>query len=237
MATWLNVILRLIPIATASLLSLSAGDVRAQEKVYSSGALVIAPSLQAGAPTTGAHEIGELSVDANGILWVCTGAGTPGTWAATNNSSVGAQSAPPGVVIAFAGAAAPPGYLLCNGAQVSRTTYAALFAVIGTTYGAGDGSTTFTLPDLRGEFVRGLDGGRNVDPQRTLGSAQAFNLPSHRHVVGGGWGTYGWYPEDAVSYSSWDSHAAVNRLTAPTPYEIGSEVRPRNVALNFIIAH
>lgn len=66
---------------------------------------------------------------------------------------------PTGTVYDFAGAEAnvPTGYLLCYGQNVSRTTYAALFALIGTTYGAGDGSTTFGLPDLRGRVVAGKD--------------------------------------------------------------------------------
>ena len=50
---------------------------------------------------------------------------------------------------------APDGWLICDGSQVSRTTYSDLFSVIGTTFGSGDGSTTFTLPDLRAAFVRG----------------------------------------------------------------------------------
>ena len=70
---------------------------------------------------------------------------------------------PAGTVNAFAGASAPDGYLLCNGGTISRSIYSDLFASIGTTYGAGDGSTTFALPDLRGEFLRGLDSGRGVD--------------------------------------------------------------------------
>lgn len=66
---------------------------------------------------------------------------------------------PAGFVIAFsASSTTPSGYLLCNGAAVSRTTYAALFAVIGTTYGAGDGSTTFNLPDLVGRVIQGTGG-------------------------------------------------------------------------------
>lgn len=64
-------------------------------------------------------------------------------------------SAPSGTVVALAGEAVPYGWLECHGAAVSRQTYATLFAVIGTRYGAGDGSTTFNLPDLRGEFIRG----------------------------------------------------------------------------------
>jgi hypothetical protein len=68
-------------------------------------------------------------------------------------------STPTGSVIWYAANAAPTGYLEADGAAVSRTTYAALFTAIGTTFGAGDGSTTFNLPDLRGEFIRGWDDG------------------------------------------------------------------------------
>ena len=80
---------------------------------------------------------------------------------------------PAGTVIYTARSTAPTGYLAANGAAVSRTTYATLFAAIGTVYGGGDGSTTFNLPDLRGEFIRGLDSGRGIDSGRTLGSTQA----------------------------------------------------------------
>lgn len=63
----------------------------------------------------------------------------------------------PGVVLPFAGSSAPNGWLLCHGQAVSRTTYNALFAAIGTTFGSGDGSTTFNLPDLRGRVAAGKD--------------------------------------------------------------------------------
>lgn len=65
-------------------------------------------------------------------------------------------STPAGAVIFFAGAAAPTGWLLCNGQAVSRTTYAALFAAIGVVYGVGNGSTTFNVPDLRGRVPVGV---------------------------------------------------------------------------------
>ena len=87
-----------------------------------------------------------------------------------------------GAIDFFALAAVPAGYLKANGAAVSRTTYAALFAAIGTVFGAGDGSTTFNLPDLRGEFVRGLDDGRGVDASRALGSSQSSQNLSHTHT-------------------------------------------------------
>jgi microcystin-dependent protein len=83
-----------------------------------------------------------------------------------------AASVPSGSVMTFAMNTAPSGWLKANGAAVSRTTYAALFSVIGTTFGVGDGSTTFNLPDLRGEFMRGWDDGRGVDSGRAFGSAQ-----------------------------------------------------------------
>ncbi|MDF0604389.1 tail fiber protein [Neisseriaceae bacterium TC5R-5] len=86
------------------------------------------------------------------------------------------QAAPAGEVAHFAMAAAPSGWLKANGAAVSRTQYAELFAAIGTTYGAGDGKTTFNLPDLRGEFVRGWDDGKGVDAGRVFASWQRGSL-------------------------------------------------------------
>lgn len=67
------------------------------------------------------------------------------------------QVLPPGSLMAYAASSAPTGWLLCDGSAVSRTTYATLYGVIGTTWGTGDGSTTFNVPDLRGQFVRGYD--------------------------------------------------------------------------------
>lgn len=87
----------------------------------------------------------------------------------------------PGDVFYTARSTAPAGSLKANGAAISRTAYAALFAVIGTTYGGGDGFNTFNLPDLRGEFLRGVDDGRGVDANRALGSGQAGQISAHTH--------------------------------------------------------
>lgn len=76
----------------------------------------------------------------------------------------------------FASNSIPSGWLKANGAAVSRSVYYRLFAAIGTTYGAGDGVTTFNLPDLRGEFLRGWDDSRGADPGRVLGSSQPGTL-------------------------------------------------------------
>ena len=86
-----------------------------------------------------------------------------------------------GMVAYFAVSSAPTGWLKANGGAVSRSAYANLFAAIGTTFGAGDGSTTFTLPDFRGEFIRGWDDGRNVDTSRSFGSAQGEVMKNHTH--------------------------------------------------------
>jgi microcystin-dependent protein len=74
---------------------------------------------------------------------------------------------PAGVMHQYAGATAPSGYLLCDGSTVSRTTYAALFAVLSTTYGAGNGSTTFNLPDLRGRVPIGAGTGTGLNASGT----------------------------------------------------------------------
>lgn len=91
---------------------------------------------------------------------------------------------PPGALCTFARSTPPSGWLECNGALISRTTYAALFTAIGTTFGVGDGSTTFKLPDMRGEFIRGWDNGRGVDTGRAFGTAQLDALQNVTGTLG-----------------------------------------------------
>jgi len=111
-----------------------------------------------------------------------------------------AQLVPSGAIQAYGGAAAPTGWLLCDGAAVSRTTYADLFSAIGTAYGAGNGTTTFNLPDLRQRFPLGkaaagtgnalgvtggaIDHEHVVDPHSHVVNAHSHvvNGHSHRHV-------------------------------------------------------
>ena len=97
------------------------------------------------------------------------------------NVSVSSDVSEVGKISMFARSTAPSGYLKCNGAAISRTTYAALFSAIGTTFGAGDGSTTFNIPDLRGEFIRGWDDARGIDTSRVFGSWQDGQNLSHTH--------------------------------------------------------
>ncbi|MFH1555911.1 MAG: phage tail protein [Pseudomonadota bacterium] len=80
---------------------------------------------------------------------------------------------PSGAVMYFARGTCPSTWSEADGAAISRSTYASLFSAIGTSFGAGNGSTTFNVPDLRGEFVRGWDNGRGADSGRSFGTAQA----------------------------------------------------------------
>jgi microcystin-dependent protein len=147
-----------------------------------------------------------------------------------------AAVAPPGSIIWHSASTAPTGYVKANGANLSRSTYAALFAVIGTTYGVGDGSTTFAVPDLRGEFPRGWDDGRGIDSGRAIGTAQAQAIESHLHAyttaysLGNGVAGFdGTAITGNSAVASYTAHAAIPpQNTGSTG---GTETRPRNIAL------
>jgi microcystin-dependent protein len=156
--------------------------------------------------------------------------------------------APTGEVKMWPTNTAPTGYLECDGAAVSRTTYAALFAVIGTAWGTGDGSTTFNVPELRGEFIRGWDHGRGVDTGRAFASAQTEMIGPHTHPITDpghlhaerGSGSPGATTTSQFSSSlSAAADQATNTASATTGITVGNntgtENRPRNKALMFII--
>ncbi|MGP5566400.1 phage tail-collar fiber domain-containing protein [Pseudomonas helleri] len=137
-----------------------------------------------------------------------------------------------GEVFAVAMDTPPPGSLKANGAAVSRTAYARLFAKIGTRFGAGDGVNTFNLPDPRGKFVRFWDDGRGVDPGRVLGSDQGDAIRSH--TVTGTTNPGGAHTPTASTGSS-GRHAHKVRSGANTPDGVdqeGYEAEPRNI-VNF----
>ena len=151
---------------------------------------------------------------------------------------------PAGTIIYSARTTAPTGYLKANGAAVSRTTYATLFAAIGTLYGAGDGSTTFNVPDLRGEFIRGFDDSRGVDSGRSMGSSQTemigphnhtINDSGHNHTVSDVQGPNDNTASGGSPVPAGGSSSTKTTSTATTGITInnntGTENRPRNVAL------
>jgi phage-related tail fiber protein len=166
------------------------------------------------------------------------------------------NAVPSGAVMYFARNTAPAGWLKANGAEVSRTVYSALFNAIGTTFGAGNGSTTFNLPDLRGEFLRGWDDGRGIDASRAFGGAQGGQIQAHghtgttsaagahSHIVNGG--IYGaaisndrtndrYYTNSPVTgafYGNIGTNTAGNHSHTLNVNDTGgNETRPRNVAL------
>lgn len=102
-------------------------------------------------------------------------------------SAAPASSLPSGAMVDYAGVGAPPGWLLCDGSVVNRVTYATLFAAIGATWGAGDGSTTFGLPDLRGRVSVGVGTGAGLTARALagVGGGQDSIVPSHGHAQTG----------------------------------------------------
>ncbi len=131
----------------------------------------------------------------------------------------------------------PPGWLRCNGARLAREAYADLFSAIGTTFGNGDGRTTFNIPDLRGEFLRGWNGGSNTDPGRVFGSVQADEFKSHTHDFTGALTAQtsddvGYIVSGARRYS--DHQSIAGTILNHTG---GRETRPRNVSVLFLIKY
>ena len=165
----------------------------------------------------------------------------------------GIVSIPTGMIAPFAMSSPPTGWLECNGATISRSTYATLFAAIGTTYGAGDGSSTFVLPDLRATFIRGFDNSRGIDTGRTFGSFQDQGIPAMKgditdahgqsrtqtNAVSGFTNVF-----EGIGSSSWRTsiesssgqYAEVRfdstRIVPDAPH---GGVRPRNLALMYMI--
>lgn len=136
-----------------------------------------------------------------------------------------AQVLPAGTLFWWPNPTPPSGWLKRNGAPVSRTTYGALFAVLGTVYGAGDGSSTFNLPDDRAIFIRGWDDGRNWDTGRVFGSQQGDQNQTHTHSgiansAGGHTHTLN-APNNLVGstsspYAFGNTQGSINYVAAPT---------------------
>jgi microcystin-dependent protein len=150
---------------------------------------------------------------------------------------------PTGSVIAFAGASAPSGYIICDGSAISRSAYADLFAAVGTTFGVGDGSSTFNIPDLRGIFVRGAGTNGTLTTasggamSTTLGAYNNDSFQAHQHTAGA-YTTAGG-PLDATggtggSFEVLTTASTVASGGSGTPRTSG-ETRPANLGLNYII--
>lgn len=115
----------------------------------------------------------------------------------------------------------PTGFLECDGSAISRTTYANLFAIVGTVWGTGDGSTTFNLPESRAEFLRGWDHGRGIDSGRAFGSWQDYDIK---------------YAAADILVRTGSSILAAGTAYPRGTYN-GTETRPRNIAVMFVIKY
>ena len=179
----------------------------------------------------------------DGSSWSNVGLSGP-----TGPAGPAGPTGPTGSIVAFAGINIPDGWLVCDGTAVDRTTYSDLFAVISDYWGSGDGSTTFNLPDFRGRFLRGVDSGAGNDSDASsrfslnaggnsgdnVGSYQNDQLKSHNHQI-----------PDYVSTSSTrgqkfrfqDNGSGAIEYYVTTDNSGGSETRPKNAGVIYIIKH
>ena len=158
---------------------------------------------------------------------------------------------PPGVIVPYGVSAAPTGFLLCDGTAVSRTTYSALFAVVSSLYGDGNGSSTFNVPDLRGRFIAGWDAGTSVLTSTAgasgtmivgasianTGGIQAVTLsvgeiPAHTHMQHSRWNQHAGNPQSPPPY---EIAANISASTGSTGGGLAHSNIPPSMILNFII--
>lgn len=152
---------------------------------------------------------------------------------------------PVGTILTLIGSIAPTGYLLCDGSAISRTAYKNLYDLIGITYGGGDGTTTFQIPDFRGVFLRGLDNGRGFDSGRTITEYQEDGVPNIKGtLIGGAYdstasgafaGTSGGTRPDGANKTA--TLYTLDASKYSSAYKNIPEVRPKNMAVNFYIRY
>lgn len=181
--------------------------------------------------------------------------GTSG-YVLTGNGSADPSFQPPiagvptGASIIWTTTSCPAGYTYENGQAISRTTFSALFGVIGTTFGIGNGSTTFNVPDTRGYFIRGWADNGSIDPGRTFGTTQSdaiashtvtsvVNDPGHSHPVPlVSWAAHagtGGASDTPLTGSGATTNTAFTGITVTSTYTGAAETRPVNLALVFCI--
>ena len=221
--------------ATTSEINVLSGVTATTSQINSSPLIGTLPVM--GALAQGSVVVGNSSSVASAVA-----IGTSGTVLKSNGTTAtwgDDRGLPAGTVIHTATASAPAGFLKANGAAVSRSTYSDLFSAIGTTFGVGNGSSTFNVPDLRGEFLRGWDDGRGADGGRSFGSAQSDQNKLHGHEYticsdnNGGSGTDGGFVTRDIQTSTVGPATGSASTSAGSQIGAsgGAEARPRNIAL------
>lgn len=241
-------------ILTVSLaLCLISGVCAAKSNVSMTGLRFGAPTVNDKGNVYGA-EVGDIVYDSSDSKFY--GYSQTGSWIDLSVGGTG-DLVPVGTVMPYAGATAPSGFLLTDGSAVSRTAYPALFAAIGTTYGSGDGSTTFNLPNTQGIFVKGAGSQTisSVNYSGTLGAKQTDQFQGHKHSIsdpghdhgvsaqwtasspyGGGSGNLNYGGTTASATTGVTVENPSNDGSNGSP-RTGAETRPANISLHYIIKY
>lgn len=162
---------------------------------------------------------------------------------------------PIGSVLMYGAATAPPGWILCDGTAINRTTYASLFAIISTTYGAGNGSTTFNVPDFRGVFPKGHGttnraAGKDANDNYyvgTIGTYTQDKLQGHKHSMAGNTGGTAQYVAPNGAFAATGAGTALQYYTLAVSFptadgdngtpRTGGTTEPQSLGINFIIKY
>ena len=150
---------------------------------------------------------------------------------------------PVGSIIPYAGTTIPAGYLLCDGSAISRTTYSALFASIGTTYGAGDGNSTFNLPNTNERYLKGNNGGYGAESlpniKGNLGSIVTQRSKDPINDYNGAFRASGTdnYSSSSTSKSFRATGVTFNASRSSSTYKDNAKVNPDHIYVNFLIKY
>ena len=170
-------------------------------------------------------------------------------------SSVGTYAVPVGAITMFGSATAPDGWLQCDGTAISRTTYSSLFTIVSTTFGAGNGSSTFNLPDFRGVFPKGAGttnrtAGKDANGNYytgTLGTYLQDKIQGHKHSMAGNTGGTAQYVEPNGAFTATGAGTALQYFTLAVSFpttdgtngtpRTGGTTEPQSLGVHFIIKY
>ena len=201
-----------------------------------SNGTIVTPAILNAAPTLTPGTVDPSDLTAGSPSWDGSGNLTATSFVGNGAALTGIVTLPTGVVLPFAYSfsSAPAGWLICDGTLYSTTTYAALYALLGTLYGSGSG--TFAVPDLRGYFIRGKGTNSDGTMAGTFGVKQADAFQGHDHPngAGGNYSTAAGGDFGLATHNGVASGAPMVLGTNGTP-RIAAETRPANIAMLYCI--